>query len=245
MRINHHPSGAVSEVSIPQVPAGLMLRYQVAKHVLRSSFGSGHVNIQTVQELARQAALAHALPPDYFLALIRQESGFDSASVSPAGAQGIAQFMPATASERGLKDPFNPVEALAKAAELLSELRAHFGNLGLAAAAYNAGPERVRRWLSGQASLPAETAAYVRVITGRAPSEWAPTAELHRAKLRANNPTTPGSRTFARSSRDWELELLVTLQTSAPANATHRPAEPQSSLRDRALCPTCIVQHVY
>ena len=65
-------------------------------------------------------------------------------------AEGIAQFMPYTADERGLLDPFNPVAALPKAAEFLRELRAEFGNLGLAAAAYNAGPGRVRRVLDGQ-----------------------------------------------------------------------------------------------
>ena len=64
-------------------------------------------------------------------------------------AQGIAQFMPGTANERGLLDPFNPVQALPKSAEFLSELRNQFGNLGLAAAAYNAGPRRVQEWLAG------------------------------------------------------------------------------------------------
>ncbi len=64
-------------------------------------------------------------------------------------AQGIAQFMPGTASERRLLDPFDPVQALPKSAEFLSELRSQFGNLGLAAAAYNAGPRRVQEWLAG------------------------------------------------------------------------------------------------
>ena len=57
--------------------------------------------------------------------------------------------MPGTANERGLLDPFNPVQALPKSAEFLSELRDQFGNLGLAAAAYNAGPRRVQEWLAG------------------------------------------------------------------------------------------------
>jgi soluble lytic murein transglycosylase-like protein len=52
-------------------------------------------------------------------------------------AQGIAQFMPGTAAERGLGEPFNAVEVLSKSAEFLVELRDQFGNLGLAAAAYN------------------------------------------------------------------------------------------------------------
>ena len=112
-------------------------------------------------------------PVDYFLRLISQESGFNPNSISRAGAQGIAQFMPATASDRGLKDPFDPAEALPKSAELLNELKEHFGNLGLAAAAYNAGPERVRKWLAGESRLPQETLNYVRIVTGREAADWA------------------------------------------------------------------------
>src|SRR5437870_3050543 len=81
-------------------------------------------------------------------------------------AQGIAQFMPGTAAERRLLDPFDPVQALPKSAEFLRELREQLGNLGLAAAAYNAGPQRVRDWLSGARPLPAETHNYVLAVTG-------------------------------------------------------------------------------
>ena len=63
--------------------------------------------------------------------------------VSPKGAAGVAQFMRATASWHGLADPFEPVEALRHSAAYLRELLDRFGNLGLAAAAYNAGPGRV------------------------------------------------------------------------------------------------------
>jgi hypothetical protein len=81
--------------------------------------------------------------------------------------------MPGTAAERRLLDPFDPVQALPKAAEFLRDLRGQFGNLGLAAAAYNAGPQRVRDWLAGTRTLPAETRNYVSVITGRSADEWA------------------------------------------------------------------------
>jgi Transglycosylase SLT domain/SPOR domain len=118
------------------------------------------------------AASANDLPIDFFSALIWQESRFDPQAVSHAGAQGVAQFMPATASQRGLADPFNPVEAITKSAQLLRDLRHEFGNLGLAAAAYNAGPGRVRDWLTGRRDLPGETRAYVRLVTGRSAEEW-------------------------------------------------------------------------
>ena len=110
--------------------------------------------------------------------MIWQESRFQPGVVGPRTrsgerAQGIAQFMPRTAAERGLLDPFDPVQALPKSAEFLRELADQFGNLGLAAAAYNAGPQRVRDWLSGRRTLPAETQNYVQAITGLSADEWA------------------------------------------------------------------------
>jgi Transglycosylase SLT domain/SPOR domain len=118
------------------------------------------------------AAAENGLPIDFFTRLIWQESRFDPAAVSRAGAQGVAQFMPATASWRGLADPFDPIEAIAKSAKLLHDLRREFGNLGLAAAAYNAGPGRVRDWLAGRRGLPRETRAYVSLVTGQSAEQW-------------------------------------------------------------------------
>jgi transglycosylase-like protein with SLT domain/sporulation related protein len=123
-------------------------------------------------ETLNSAAASYGLPIEFFARLIRQESNFDPNSVSRAGAQGIAQFMPGTARWRGLSDPFEPTEALFESARWLSELRNQFGNLGLAAAAYNAGPRRVKDWIAGRGQLPRETRAYVRIITGRAAEEW-------------------------------------------------------------------------
>jgi len=118
------------------------------------------------------AAAAYDLPLEFFVRLIRQESNFNPYSVSHKGAQGIAQFMPGTARWRGLADPFEPLQALHESARWLRELREQFGNLGLAAAAYNAGPRRVQDWLAGRGPLPGETRAYVRIITGRDAEEW-------------------------------------------------------------------------
>jgi hypothetical protein len=129
------------------------------------------------------AAAENDLPIDFFTRLIWQESRFDPAAVSRAGAQGVAQFMPATASWRGLSNPFDPVEAITKSAKLLHDLRREFGNLGLAAAAYNAGPGRVRDWLAGRRGLPRETRAYVSIVTGQSVEQWngvqAGHAEMH------------------------------------------------------------------
>ena len=87
------------------------------------------------------------------------ESGFDPDAISPAGAQGIAQFMPATAAAYGLGDPFDPAAAIDAQAHLMSDLLRQFGSPALALAAYNAGPAAV----AGCGCVPAipETTAYV------------------------------------------------------------------------------------
>jgi hypothetical protein len=118
------------------------------------------------------AARANDLPPAFLARLIWQESRFDPSSVSSAGAQGIAQFMPQTASEVGLSDPYDPIEALPASARFLKRLHREFGNLGLAAAAYNAGSGRIRDWLANRQSLPAETRNYVHIITGHSAESW-------------------------------------------------------------------------
>jgi hypothetical protein len=133
--------------------------------------------------LIDRVARANAIPGDYIARLISVESGFSPTAVSPKGAQGIAQFMPETARLRGLADPFEPGSALKAAIEYLSELRHRFGNLGLAAAAYNAGEKRVEALIAGKTSLPLETRNYVFAITGRQIADW----------LGVNHPTAPYS----------------------------------------------------
>lgn len=71
------------------------------------------------------------------------ESNFNPFAVSPAGAQGIAQFMPGTARAYGLDDPFDAPAAIDAQAHLMSDLLRQFGSIPLALAAYNAGPAPV------------------------------------------------------------------------------------------------------
>ena len=156
-----HPS--VEELAIPQA-------------AIQSSADSSTAD--AICLMIESAARANGLPLEFFARVIWQESRFQSNAVGPmtrsgSRAQGIAQFMPGTASERGLLDPFNPVQALPKSAEFLAELRDQFGNLGLAAAAYNAGPRRVQEWLAGTGGMPYETRNYVSVITGSSIENWA------------------------------------------------------------------------
>jgi hypothetical protein len=128
--------------------------------------------------LIESAARSHSLPVEFFARVIWQESRFRADAIGPVTrsgqrAQGIAQFMPGTAAERDLLDPLDPIQALPKSAEFLRELRSEFGNLGLAAAAYNAGPRRVREWLAGTGGMPSETRNYVYAITGASVEQWA------------------------------------------------------------------------
>lgn len=87
------------------------------------------------------------------------ESGFDPSAVSPAGAQGIAQFIPSTAASYGLTDPFDAEAAINAQAHLMSDLMKEFGSPALALAAYNAGPGAVEA--CGCVPAYPETTAYV------------------------------------------------------------------------------------
>lgn len=105
------------------------------------------------------AALANGVPPAVLAALLQAESGYRPDAVSPAGALGIAQFMPGTAAGVGLRDPFDPAQAIPAAGRLLGGHIRAFGSVPLALAAYNAGPGAVRRY--GGVPPYAETRAYV------------------------------------------------------------------------------------
>ena len=135
--------------------------------------------------LVELAAKANHLPVEFFARVIWQESRFQADAVGPRTrsgdrAQGIAQFMPRTAAERGLLDPFDPIQALPESAKFLAELRSEFGNLGLAAAAYNAGPQRLRDYLAGKGGMPSETRSYVLAITGVGIDDWIKAADAAR-----------------------------------------------------------------
>jgi len=128
--------------------------------------------IAKVCQLLESEAVKWKLPPGFFARLIWLESRFNPNAVSYKGAAGIAQFIPSTAKIRELKDPFEYESAIRASASFLSDLRDESGNLGLAAASYNAGSGRVERWRRGRSFLPLETKNYVRYITGFKAREW-------------------------------------------------------------------------
>ena len=114
-------------------------------------------------EAARSAARRHGVPEDLFVRLVERESGWDHAAVSPKGARGLAQLMPATASDLAV-DSDDPHQNLDGGARYLRRMYERFGTWRLALAAYNAGPEAVARH-GGVPPFP-ETRAYVRAILG-------------------------------------------------------------------------------
>jgi hypothetical protein len=129
---------------------------------------------QLICQAIGDAAAATGLPFGYLARLLWTESGFRSSATSPAGALGVAQFMPQTAALHGLADPRDPFQSIPHAAVMLVGLYREFGNLGLAAAAYNAGEVRIAKWLRGLSPLPIETRLYVLSITGRPIEDWIP-----------------------------------------------------------------------
>src|SRR5262245_11772843 len=175
------------------------------------------------------AAAAHksGLPASFFANLIWQESRFVFRAVSPAGALGIAQFMPRTAAAIGLTNPFDPLKALPASARLLGALFQRFGNLGLAAAAYNAGEARVSNWLSEKSALPQETRNYVLAITGHPVEYWKAAAKgLQSFKLAERMPCR-GHEAFADAGE--ALDESNSAQGSA-ASAQAAPRVPAALL---------------
>jgi soluble lytic murein transglycosylase-like protein len=113
--------------------------------------------------LVEQAAKRHRLDPGLVLAVVAVESGFRPKAVSPKGAEGLMQIMPGTAKGLGLRDAFDPASNVDGGARYLSSLLTGFGgDVTLALAAYNAGPDAVRR--HGGVPPYAETVAYIHKV---------------------------------------------------------------------------------
>ncbi|MEA4855845.1 MAG: lytic transglycosylase domain-containing protein [Solidesulfovibrio sp.] len=116
-------------------------------------------------DLVRDKSRACGLDPELLYAVIEQESRFQAGAVSPKGAAGLMQLMPATQATFGVADPFDPERNVATGARFLQGLISRFGDLSLALAAYNAGPETVAR--CGGIPDIAETRNYVARILHR------------------------------------------------------------------------------
>jgi soluble lytic murein transglycosylase-like protein len=142
--------------------------YQTAA-VGTESGGSGGEAGGEYEALIDQAAARNGLDPAVLHGLIEQESGFDPSATSSAGASGLTQLMPGTASSLGVANPLDPAEAIEGGARYLGELMGQFGgNTEDALAAYNAGPGAVQQY--GGIPPYAETQSYVSKVLGYAES---------------------------------------------------------------------------
>lgn len=119
---------------------------------------------EAYDNLIKEAALAYRLDVNLIRAVMRAESAFNPMVVSPAGAQGLMQIMPALATEFGVTDPFDPRQNIMAGARYLRQLLdAHRGSIPLTLASYNAGPGNVARYKGVPPFR--ETRRYVRKIT--------------------------------------------------------------------------------
>ena len=144
-------------------------RYQLFTTVVKvqrglsSSVARTRFTHDSLRPVIMRAAAVHNLDPALIAAVIKSESAFDSQAVSWAGAQGLMQLMPGTARDMGVLDPFDPEDNVMGGSRYLRRMLNRFGgDLTLAIAAYNCGPERVAKvW---RVPNIAETQNYVKIV---------------------------------------------------------------------------------
>jgi soluble lytic murein transglycosylase-like protein len=120
-----------------------------------------------IEALIAGAARREDLQPALLRGIVHQESGFRPCAVSPKGAMGLMQLMPDTASQLGVRNPFDPKENVEAGAKLFKQLLTLYGDLPMALGAYNAGPSRVNE-ANGVPNIP-ETQSYVQKILSALP----------------------------------------------------------------------------
>jgi peptidoglycan DL-endopeptidase CwlO len=153
-------------VSVKDVGNPSVIRRVLPEQTLPATAGTGGALAGVpYADLFTRAANRHGVDASLLAAVASKESGFNSRAVSPAGAQGLMQFMPATAAGLGV-NPLDPGSAIDGAARYLKGLTQQFGSTDLALAAYNAGPGTVRKY-GGIPPFP-ETQNYVRSVLSKA-----------------------------------------------------------------------------
>lgn len=178
---------------------------------------------QAIEHYARE----NQLPAAFFARLIWRESLFRPEAVSAKGAEGIAQFMPGTAKLRGLQNSFHVLDALETSAQYLKALELQFGNLGFAAAAYNAGENGLSRF-KASGRLPLETRDYVFAITGNTIETWRDKPPEQAAPELEDNQTFVKACVTLAETRRMNEPVLANSADWAPWGvqlaAHHRPA---------------------
>lgn len=195
-----------------------------------SSAGSLGTNERELRSYARRAAERAGIDPDYFEAQIQAESDFNPNAGSPAGAQGIAQIMPATARAWGV-DPHDSKAALDAAAEHMAQyLEKYDGNIDKALAAYNAGEGAVAQ--HGGVPPFAETRNYIAKIKGLAESSK---AERPRPQREPQRQATPSEERITTGSK-----IVPTKATEAVTSAQRQRIATYFLEKDRS--PQAIIQ---
>jgi soluble lytic murein transglycosylase-like protein len=162
------PAPAAPTANMASVaPGGFAAALQAATATAPGTGASSASEATPYDALIAQAAQRNGIDPAVLHGLIQQESGFDPSSQSSAGASGLTQLMPATASSLGVANPLDPAESIEGGARYLSQMMARFGgNTTDALAAYNAGPGAVQQY--GGVPPYAETQGYVSKVLGYA-----------------------------------------------------------------------------
>jgi len=148
--------------------SSVILYHRPASDSIHTPVQSDNIKAASSKEqyapMIRQAAQSYGLDPKLIEAVIHTESGFDAQAVSPVGAQGLMQLMPATAEELGVTDPFDAEQNIKAGSKYLKQLMNRYdGDTRLALAAYNWGMGNLER-KSNQ--MPQETVSYVARVTG-------------------------------------------------------------------------------
>ena len=158
---DHTPAKASPGKEVESSPAESKPFASIGRSMVIPSPGkSNTTEHQKIEESIQQAAIKYDLPPALIKGVIRAESNFRINAVSPAGAQGLMQLMPATAKELGVTKPFDIDQNIDGGSRYLRKMLDSFGgDVKLALAAYNAGPGTVRKY-DGDVPYP-ETIQYI------------------------------------------------------------------------------------
>jgi soluble lytic murein transglycosylase-like protein len=161
--------GAAAPAAAPAASFASQLASATGAHAASVSFAAGQESGAggEYEAMIQSAAQRNGIEPAILHGLIQQESGFDPGSHSSAGAMGLTQLMPETASSLGVSNPYDPAESIEGGARYLAGLLSRFGgNVTDALAAYNAGPAAV----SSHGGVPPypETESYVSKVLGYA-----------------------------------------------------------------------------
>lgn len=158
--------GALVVSDRPRVDEGTMTTYAVqgAATVRSTRPSEGAARGSEYDDVIALHAGAHGVSPELVRAVIQVESAFNPRAVSPKGAMGLMQLMPATARDLGVINPFHPDDNIRGGVTYLRQLLDRYGDVELALAAYNAGPGSVEKY--GAIPPYRETQAYVKKVTG-------------------------------------------------------------------------------